>query len=259
MFNLREYKLQQSMTMKLVFIMALLAASIGSSAQSNKHQYGNYSGSITRVVSSEYLITFPEEYTDESRELFPLLVFLHGSGERGNDTELLKVHGPLKQIDQGKKFPFIILAPQCPLNQDFDTETVFAVIEDVVNKHKVDRDRIYVTGLSMGGAATWNLAMAYPGYFAAIAPVCGYVNRNFPARAGEIKDLAAWVFHGANDDVVPIHLEAKMVSALREQGSKVKFTIYPTGNHDAWTETYNNEDLYTWLLEQRRDQVQPDI
>lgn len=243
--------------MKKIILSALLLVSInimGQNQPSNLQQPGSFKGSVSKSVSAEYLLYLPEGYSEESRELWPLLVFLHGSGERGDNLDLVKVHGPTKLIEQGRKFPFLVLSPQCPALEDFDTETIFALIDKIANDYNVDHDRIYVTGLSMGGAATWSLAMAHPDYFAAIAPVCGYVNRNYPFRAGEIKHLPVWAFHGANDEVVFIHREANMISALRELGSDVKFTIYPTANHDAWTETYNNDELYEWFMKQSRSQ-----
>lgn len=218
-------------------------------SQENQH-YGNFSGNIIKRVSSDYLIYLPDEYSSESRELWPLLIFLHGSGERGNDLELVKKHGPPMLVNKGKKFPFIILSPQCRLKEDFDSETLFSLIEHIVKEYKVDKNKIYLTGLSMGGWATWDLAMANPDYFAAIAPVCGSVNRNYPERATELKGLPIWAFHGAADFIVPIDETANMVSILRDLGNEVKFTIYPTTGHDAWTETYNNPELYDWFLKQ---------
>lgn len=249
----KNYRFQQAVY--TVLLLVFMQGTHSAKAQNSQplQQPGSYTGTITKTVSMDYLIYLPEGYAPESRELWPMLVFLHGSGERGANKELLKVHGPPKLIEQGRKLPFIVVSPQCPEKVDFDTELVFALIDNLANTYNVDHSRIYVTGLSMGGAATWDLAMAYPGYFAAIAPVCGYVNRNYPMRAGEIKDLPVWAFHGANDDLVPVQRQAVMVSALKNLGSDVKFTIYPTANHDAWTETYNNDELYTWFLSQSKN------
>ena len=107
--------------------------------------------------------------------------------------------------------------------------------------------RIYLTGLSMGGYGTWSLAIAYPGRFAAIAPVCG---GSEPFFAGRIKDIPAWIFHGAKDSVVPVSKSEEMVNALKKHGSNVKFTVYPEAKHDSWTATYNNPELYEWFLKQ---------
>lgn len=238
--------------MKKLLLFLFMLGGLSALAQSvdSIQKPGKFIATVSKEVGSQYLLYLPDGYSPDSRELWPMLVFLHGSGERGDNLEMLKVHGPPKLIEQGKKFPFIVLSPQCKVKEDFDTETLFALINKIAQDYNVDKSKICVTGLSMGGWATWNLAMAYPDYFAAVAPVCGYVNRNFPERAAEIKDLPVWVFHGANDDVVPVHREANMVSALRALGSNVQFTIYPTANHDAWTETYNNDALYKWFLQQ---------
>lgn len=199
----------------------------------------------------DYLLYLPENFDAEPEANWPLLVFLHGSGERGNDLEKVKVHGPPRLIAEGKSFPFIVLSPQCPDHVDWDTETLYALIKHIVSRYRVDEKRVYLTGLSMGGWATWDLAMAYPGYFAAIAPVCGHVNRNYPARVEEIKHLPVWAFHGAMDDVVPITSAARMIKLLQDNGSPARFTIYPDANHDSWTETYNNPALYEWFLQQK--------
>lgn len=239
--------------MRTPLIITLFVVMIKISAIAQQVQEkGSFSGTVQRSVSSDYLLYFPEGYNDQASGSWPLLVFLHGSGERGTDIEKVKVHGPPKLISQGRKFPFLVLSPQCRDSVDWDTETLFALISHIAGKYRIDHRRIYLTGLSMGGWATWDLAMAYPDFFAAIAPVCGRVNRNYPSRAGEIKALPVWVFHGAADDVVQIGESAKMVKALEDAGSKVRFTIYPTAGHDSWTETYNNQELYNWFLSNAR-------
>jgi predicted peptidase len=119
----------------------------------------------------------------------------------------------------------------------------------MVRLYKVDTNRLYVTGISMGGTGTWDLAIAYPRRFAAIIPICG---RTKPEEAGRIKDLPIWVFHGEKDDIRLPEESQNMVNALRALGSPVKFTLYPEADHDAWTETYNNPDLWKWLMEQRK-------
>lgn len=240
--------------MRLLLISQLLIfATTMASAQQNPQSSGSFSGTVERTVESEYLLYLPDGYHDNSETKWPLLVFLHGSGERGKDLEKVKVHGPPKLIEAGKKFPFVVLSPQCPDSTDWDTETLFALISHIASEYQIDESRIYLTGLSMGGWATWDLAMAHPDYFAAIAPVCARVNRNYPLRAGEIKSLPVWVFHGAADDVVLINQAAKMVAALKDAGNEARFTIYPLSNHDSWTETYDNPELYEWFLKQKKN------
>ncbi|MCO5262969.1 MAG: prolyl oligopeptidase family serine peptidase [Lentimicrobium sp.] len=229
----------------------VLSAWIGIQAQTVQHE-GSFTGTVIRQVSLNYLLYLPESYDPDKDKTWPLLVFLHGSGERGNDIEKIKVHGPPKLIEAGQHFPFIVLSPQCPDKRDWDAETIYALVKNIAGRYMVDENRIYVTGLSMGGWATWDLAMAYPGYFAAIAPVCGRIDRNYPRRADELKSMPVWAFHGAADDVVPVTDAAKMIRLLQDAGGNARITIYPGANHDSWTETYNNPELYEGLLKQSR-------
>jgi predicted peptidase len=203
---------------------------------------------ITITVKLDYLLYLPAGYDNDKTD-WPLLVFLHGSGERGDDLEKVKVHGPPKLIAEGKPLPFIVVSPQAPRRR-WDPATLNAFLDDLVAKYRVDKDRIYLTGLSMGGAGTWALAGAYPERFAAIVPICGGGD---PADAPKLKDIPVWVFHGAKDEAVPVSRSEEMVKALREAGAKtVEFTVYPDAEHDSWTETYANPRLYEWLLNQRR-------
>ncbi|GAP43297.1 alpha/beta hydrolase family [Lentimicrobium saccharophilum] len=234
-----------------VILLLLLLAGIGTQAQTVLHE-GSFTGTVIRQVSLDYLLYLPDNYNSEKDKTWPLLIFLHGSGERGNDPEKIKVHGPPKLIEAGQHFPFMVLSPQCPDKRDWDAETIYALVKNIAGRYRVDENRIYVTGLSMGGWAAWDLAMAYPGYFAAIAPVCGRIDRNYPRRADELKSMPVWAFHGAADDVVPVTDAAKMIRLLQDAGGNARITIYPGANHDSWTETYNNPELYEWLLKQSR-------
>ena len=195
----------------------------------------------------DYWIYLPQDY--EKQEKVPLLLFLHGAGERGNDLNKVKVHGPPKLIEAGKKFPFIVVSPQCPEGRWWATHELVALIDNLESKYKIDPDRIYVTGLSMGGFGTWALADRIPNRLAAIAPVCGGGNT---VTARSLAKLPTWVFHGAKDTVVPLTLSQDMVDAMKKHGGEPKLTIYPEAGHDSWTETYNNPEFYEWLLAQKR-------
>ena len=204
----------------------------------------------TRV---NYLLYLPESYP-KSRKRWPLMLFLHGAGERGNDLEKVKMHGPPKLIaKEGKEFPFILVSPQCPEGEwwssDREIAALNALLDDIEARYRVDVDRVYVTGLSMGGFGAWGLAVDNPGRFAAIAPICGGGD---PARAERIKHLPVWAFHGAKDDTVPLKASQDMVDALKKAGGNVRFSVYPEAGHDLWTETYNNPEIYEWLLKQKR-------
>lgn len=205
---------------------------------------------ITKTLSCNYLLFLPEDY-GQKKQGWPLIMFLHGAGERGSDLNKVKVHGPPKIVENRKDFPFIVVSPQCP-EDDWWTgkvEVLINLLDDIVARYKVDTERIYLTGLSMGGFGTWSLASEYPERFAAIAPICGGGNRIMALR---LKDIPVWVFHGAKDKTVPLKESEEMVNAIRNRGGNAKFTIYPDAGHDSWTETYNNQKLYDWFLEHRK-------
>ena len=194
----------------------------------------------------DYLLYLPNDY--DEKESWPLLMFLHGSGERGDDLELVKKHGPPKLVGAGKSFPFIVVSPQCPKYHRWQPLMLDALLDDLIKRHKIDENRVYLTGLSMGGQGTWNWAAHSPKRFAAIVPICGRGDRT----AGEIlADMPTWVFHGAKDTAVPLDTSETMVKAMMKHGGKPKFTIYPEAGHDSWTESYENPQLYEWLLKQR--------
>lgn len=236
--------------------MAVFLGIIGFAGAADKDQESDkvqqekmFEKEITVKVKMNYLLFLPEGY-GKGEQAWPLILFLHGAGERGNDLNLVKKHGPPKIVETKKDFPFIVVSPQAP-NFGWDVDTLNALLDDVVANYKVDRDRIYLTGLSMGGGGTWMLAAAHPERFAAIVPICGYINN--PADAKKLKDLPIWVFHGAKDKAVPLTTSENMVKALKEaNASEVKFTVYPEAEHDSWTETYDNPEMYKWLLEHKR-------
>lgn len=204
---------------------------------------------ITREVSLRYLLYLPPDYA-ESGAPWPLVLFLHGAGERGTDLDRVKMHGLPKLIAAGRHFPFVVASPQWPEEDTFwDTDALGALLDEIGEQIRIDPDRVYVTGLSMGGYGTWALATAQPERFAAIAPICG---GGRPKRADRIAHIPAWVFHGAKDEVVPIEASRGMVEALEALGADVRFTVYPEAGHDSFTETYDNPEFYDWLLAQRR-------
>ncbi len=210
---------------------------------------GKLEKEVTVKVSLKYLLYLPEGYHQDD-QVWPLVLFLHGSGERGDDLESVKRHGPPMLVEQGKDFPFILVSPQCPLGQRWNPLELSVLLDEIEKDYHVDTNRIYVTGLSMGGEGTWKLVMFEPHRFAAAATVCGRTGSAY-LDACKLKSLPIWVFHGAMDDVVPLEESVRMVKALQACGNDVKFTVYPKANHNAWTETYNSEDLYKWLLQHR--------
>lgn len=198
-------------------------------------------------VGMNYLLSLPEDY--ESKDKWPLILFLHGAGERGDNLDRVKVHGPPKLIAAGQKLPFIVVSPQCPKERWWNAVELTALLDEIVEKHNVDESRIYVTGLSMGGFGTWSLSMYAPKRFAAIAPICGGGDRQFGKY---LKDIPAWIFHGAKDSAVPVERSIEMAESIRDKGGDPKLTIYPEANHDSWTETYANPELYKWFLSHQK-------
>jgi len=164
----------------------------------------------------------------------------------------VNVHGPPKLIDEGQGFPFIVVSPQCPEHQRWSVKTLDKLLNDIVAQYRIDEDRIYVTGLSLGGYGTWDLAARFPNRFAAIAPICG----GEPSRACRFKHLPVWAFHGAQDEVAPLERSQEMVDALQQCGNDVRLTTYPDAGHNSWTETYDNPERYEWFLSPRRQAVE---
>ena len=243
--------------MKPRVVFSLLGAGCASTDKGPQPVPGQHSRSfeteIRKTVSVNYLLYLPENYVD-SKGKWPLILFLHGAGGRGDDLEKVKTHGPPKLIaEEERQYPFVIVSPQCPEDDWWSAEAQIdrlnALLDEIVSRYRIDKERIYVTGLSMGGFGTWRLAIEYPDRFASIAPICGGGNSD---KAARISHVPAWVFHGAKDSTVQLSKSEEMVDALKEAGGNVKFTVYPDANHDSWTETYNNPELYDWFLEHKR-------
>lgn len=207
---------------------------------------------IAKTVRLNYLLHLPVDYGQDATKRWPLILFLHGAGERGDDLELVKKHGIPKIVEQRPDFPFIAVSPQCPADSwwNFQFDALEGLLDQVASQYAVDRSRIYCTGLSMGGFGAWHLAIERPGRFAAIAPICGglmwYLR---PESVCALKNLPVWAFHGAKDEVVPLESSQRLVDVLKACGGNVRFTVYPEAGHDSWTETYNNPELYTWFLQ----------
>jgi predicted peptidase len=223
--------------------LALAADSPEASAQQEIH----FETRTPVAAKIDYLLFLPQGY-QESKQNWPLMLFLHGSGESGTNVAKVKAHGPPKIVESKPDFPFILVSPQSP-GRGWNIKTLTALLDDVTAKYRVDTNRIYLTGLSMGGFGTWSLAAAHPEKFAAIVPICGGGN---PADGKKLAGLPIWVFHGAKDPTVPVERSREMVAAIKAAGGNVKYTEYPEGKHDCWTETYNNPELYQWLLAQKR-------
>lgn len=202
---------------------------------------------IRNASGYHYLLYLPPDY--DMQNTWPLILFLHGAGERGDDLERVKKLGIARVIEDTDYFPFIGVSPQCPRGRYWYPPLLKSLLKNVFANYNVDMRRIYLTGVSMGGYGTWRLAAEMPETFAAIAPICG---GGEPSTAPLLKDIPAWVFHGAKDDVVPISESRKMVEALESCGGNVRFTVYPDAGHDSWTETYENPKLFKWFQSHRK-------
>jgi predicted peptidase len=202
-----------------------------------------------RFVELRYLLWLPRGYEAGDAGRWPLLLFLHGAGERGADLSRVMTQGLARELAEGLELPLIAVAPQCAVDRRWQPEQLLALLDELESRYRVDGEREYVTGMSMGGYGTWALALARPERFAAIAPVCGGGD---PRRIATLRHLPVWAFHGALDDIVPLAAGEQMVDALRRAGGNVRFIVYPDAGHDSWTPAYREPELYVWLLAQRR-------
>jgi predicted peptidase len=203
---------------------------------------------FTLATGYNHIIFFPFNYLDRG-EAWPAIFFLHGAGERGNDLKLVMNQGLPHILKDREDFPFIAIAPQCPDGQYWIPSMVEELVAMSADQFRIDLDRVYLTGISLGGYGTWRTAVEYPNRFAAIAPICGGGD---PDKAFAIRDLPVWAFHGAKDTVINISESEEMVNSIKKIGGDVKFTIYPEGVHDIWSETYDNPLLYEWFLSHKR-------
>lgn len=271
----------QALTLTYVCLCSVMIWATGCDAhavQTGQHAHAFEQGD-SRI---NYLLFLPEDYGRNRSERWPLILFLHGSGERGStveELERLKVHGLPRIIAEQPGLSalttrFIVLSPQCPSwywTSQFDA--LDALLDDIQATYAVDPKRIYLTGLSMGGFGSWQYALEHPRRFAAIVPIAGgyqyYVETVYlgggqseidlaidgspPENICDLKNVPAWVFHGEKDIGIPHEKTADvLVDALQACGGKVRYTLYPDAGHDAWTETYSDPALYTWLLAQQR-------
>lgn len=244
----------------------------------NQHAL-SFKRTVTKTVGYDYLLFLPKGYDAKAEKKWPLILFLHGAGERGTNIWLVSVHGPPKLVkpvvpaakgetDEQRRQReaaskmlsenFIVVSPQCPADTRWDNDTVLALLDHITASHKVDTSRVYLTGLSMGGFGTWSLGCRYPERFAALAPICGGGERidiliASRRKKAELQSLGVWAFHGEKDTTVPPEESWKMVGALKNAGVKdIQLTIYPEAAHDSWSASYANPKLYEWFLQHQR-------
>lgn len=214
---------------------------------------------LTPQGSISYLLYLPKDYqaqgqgTAGSPSHWPLMLFLHGRGESDGPLRVVKKWGVPYFIDHGVEFPYIVASPQCPPSpkswpQPAEQALLVALLDHLTNAFRVDSDRIYLTGLSMGGFGSWRLAADHPDRFAAVVPICGGGN---PADADKLKNLPIWVWHGGADPVVPVRRSIEMVEAIQKAGSTtIRLTTLTGIGHNSWQAAYASPDLYQWLDKQ---------
>ncbi len=207
----------------------------------------------SKTETVRYWLYLPQDYEKTAANGgAPLFLFLHGAGERGNtldEIDKVKVHGPPKLLDRPefqKHWPCVTVSPQCKNDFAWSPAQLSLLLNEIEKKYKIDKKRVYVSGISMGGFGTWMMLQAEPKRFAAAAPICGGAK---PEWAPDLIDIPIWNFHGNKDGVVPCKLSEMMVDAVRKAGGrKIIFTVYEGGGHDVWTRTYDNQLLYDWLF-----------
>jgi len=226
------------------------------------------------VVDSDtllYRIMYPNDF-DESKS-YPLVVFLHGAGERGNNNTSQLAHGSKLFMDSLDKYPAVVIFPQCPResywsNVDVDRSgnrprfqfkdggeptipltLVMDLMDKTIAEPYIDNDRVYLSGLSMGGMGAWELLWRIPEKLAAAMPICG---GGSPKMAQKMIDVPIWAFHGKLDDIVPPHYSVSMIRAVQEEGGKAKVTIYPNANHNSWDPTFAEPDYLKWMFSNKR-------
>lgn len=216
--------------------------------------YSKHKWNSDRYFNFAYTQYLPKGY-DESQK-YPLVFFLHGAGERGDDLDVACRHGFMKHVrESGAEYPFIFVAPQCPDEKYWGcyTESLLAFLDDICKTLAVDPDRVYLTGLSMGGTGTWMLAMAAPERFAAIAPICG---SGIVWYGRMLKDVPILVYHGDCDDIVPIQSSMEMITSVNRSGGNAKIKVLQGVKHNAWDAAYEGDELYTWLLSHKRGKTE---
>jgi predicted peptidase len=239
--------------MRLMLLVVPLLLALAVSAFAMEVKKDSFSRPITKTVTAGYALYLPDGYDPKAKKRWPLIIFLHGIGDRGDDLSKLtdSKWSPLAHAKQTQGFPFIVAAPQSPGDASRWTSDIpIACLDEVLHKYRVDADRVYLTGVSMGGAGAWRFAIDYPQRFAALAVVSG---SGYPEEAEKVAHMPIRVYQGAIDKVVPIQKAQEMVDAVKAQGSKtVEMIIYPDMGHEAWEKAYADPALYDWFLSNKR-------
>lgn len=232
--------------LKSIFI-GLSLSFVGLSFMQAQELKANFNKEVKEQKNISYILDYPKD----AKGAVPLMVFLHGAGERGTDLDKVKVNGPFKYKNLMKE-PVAILAPQCPANTWWDTDAIYHLIKEIQSKYKIDASRIYLTGLSMGGWGTLTLSMEHPQMFAAVASVCAPTDRVMQANIHQYKDLNMKIFHGGMDDIVLPENAFNFYQKLHPVNPKAELVIFPNDNHNSWDSTYSDPKLYEWMFSQKK-------
>jgi len=209
-------------------------------------------GKIKTEVVKKHELNYALHLPADAKEKKPLIIFLHGSGEKGTDIEKVKVHGPFKYL-KSHELDAYVLAPQCPENEYWDEEVLYRLILKIQKEHHIDPSRIYLTGLSMGAWGAWNLAFAHPEMFAALVPIAGFVDRVPIIENCKIAAIPIQIFHGLLDDVVNVDYSITIYKKLKSCNANVELTIFDDANHDSWSRVYDNQEIYDWMFKQTKN------
>ncbi|WP_456315535.1 carboxylesterase family protein [Pseudomonas shirazensis] len=232
------FKIKNSITLLLILFSAM------GFAQSETN------GKLKTVVVANYELGYALHKPANIKEKKTLIVFISGDGEKGTDIEKVKINGPLKYL-KTHQLDAYVLAPQCKEGEKWSIESIYELILKIQKENKIDPDRIYVTGLSSGGWAAWNLALSYPDMFAAIVPISGFVDLIELESACEIANIPTRIYHGLLDDVVKVDYAIAIYKELKKCNAKdVQLTIFDDAGHDSWTRVYDNPEIYDWMLKQ---------
>lgn len=210
----------------------------------------NYNFERAIKLTLNYIVYIPENYTTNSK--WPLLLSLHGSGERGNNIDDVKKWGIHKILREDNNFPFIVVSPQCPSGEIWEMQfnMLKELLDEIEDNYSIDKEREYLTGYSLGAYGTWNFAILNPERFAAIVPVSG--GAISPKKAMSLKQLPIWVAHGDNDTVVEFEESKRIVDCLEKYNPNIIFKVYKGAGHEVCTLAYEEPELYQWLLRQKR-------
>ena len=251
--------------MKRIFIvLAVFAVALTAAAQEDGFEKKTYTSQDGTVLN--YRLLTPDE--DAAGKKFPLVIFLHGAGERGSDNEKQLIHGSQMFLNPAnqEKYPAYVLFPQCPetafwayarptlnMKAEDTMPPIFQAVKEMIDKYlaqpDIDTQRVYIMGLSMGGFATFDMIARYPELFAAAVPICGAVD---PSRMKDVKGVSIRIYHGDADKVVPVECSRMAYRALREAGADVEYFEFPGCGHGSWNPAFSQPDFMEWLFKQKK-------